>query len=206
MANLRATAILAGMFDSATERAVRAALEAHEGQARKSDARVPYIAHPFHVALMLARMGCAPRVLQAALLHDVVEDCEGWTVARVEREFGAEVARTVAEVTEDKSRTWEERKRAQVDHVRTLSPDALTVKAADKLHNLRMLAEDLRAVGDPSAFWSRFRGGRERTLAMSRELVDVLATRCDVRLAAELRTAMSDLERAAGSSEPSTRA
>lgn len=192
--------MLARVYDEATERAIRAALDAHHGQVRRGDARVPYVAHAFHVALILARLGCAPRVLQAALLHDVVEDCDGWTVERVEREFGADVARTVAELTEDKSRTWEQRKRAQVDHVPRLSPDALAVKAADKLHNLRTLAADARGSADPDAMWSRFRGGRARTLAMSRELVDALAARCDVRLSAELRDAMHDLERTAGAS------
>lgn len=185
------------MFDPDTERAIRASLQAHAGQMRKSDAGVPYVAHPFHVALILARLGLPPRVLHAALLHDVVEDCEGWSSARVEREFGPDVARTVAELTEDKSRTWEERKRAQVEHAPHLSADALAIKAADKLHNLRTLAQDLRAAADPDTVWARFRGGRERTLAMSRELVDAIASRCDVRLAAELRASLREVEGAA---------
>jgi myo-inositol-1(or 4)-monophosphatase len=190
--------ILGRMFDPDIERAVRAALDAHAGQSRKSDAHVPYVAHPIQVALILARLGHPSRVLQAALLHDVVEDCEGWTVTRVEREFGTEVARTVAELTEDKTLTWEERKRAQIDHAPHLSPDALAVKAADKLHNLCTLAADLRAAADPMSVWFRFRGGRERTLAMSRELVDAIAARCDAQLASALRTAIADLERASG--------
>lgn len=194
--------MLRGVFDPATERAIRASLQAHAGQTRKSDDGVPYVAHPFHVALVLARLGSAPRVLQAALLHDVVEDCAEWTVARVEREFGAHVARCVAELTEDKALGWEARKRHQVEQVPRLSPDALTVKAADKLHNLRTLADDLRAATDPAAVWARFRGGRERTLAMARELVDALAARCDVRLAAALRTALTELERVAGPPGP----
>lgn len=191
--------ILRRVFDPDTERAIRASLAAHAGQTRKSDGGVPYVAHPFHVALLLARMGVAPRVLQAALLHDVVEDCDAWTIERVEREFGAGVARCVAELTEDKALSWEARKRAQVEHAPHLSADALTVKAADKLHNLRTLADDLRAAADRGAVWARFRAGRERTLAMSRELVDALAARCDVRLAAALRTAMAEVERASGS-------
>lgn len=186
------------MFDLLTERAVRVALEAHEGQLRKGGDRVPYVSHPLHVALILAQFRHPPRVLQAALLHDVVEDSSAWTGERVAREFGPEVARTVAELTEDKSLTWEERKRAQIEHVPQLSPDALAVKAADKLHNLCTLAMDLREAADPEALWSRFRAGRERTLAMSRELVDAIAARCEARLAIALRAAMSDFERAAG--------
>jgi (p)ppGpp synthase/HD superfamily hydrolase len=185
------------MFDAGTERAIRAALAAHAGQSRKGDAEAPYAVHPVHVALILARLGFPPRVVQAALLHDVAEDCAGWSVARVEQEFGADVARIVAELTEDKSRSWQERKQAQIDHAPHLSADALSIKAADKLHNLRTLADDLRAAVDRDAVWSRFKGGRERTLSMSRALVGALALRCDVRLAAALRDALEDLERIA---------
>lgn len=185
-------------YDPSTERAIRAAVAAHAGQSRKGDASVAYVTHPFHVALVLARLGASSHALQAALLHDVVEDSDEWSTARVEREFGAAVARIVAELTEDKSRTWAERKRTQIDHVPSLSPEAVAVKAADKLHNLRTLAEDLRAAPDPERVWSRFRGGRERTLVMSRELVDVLADRCEPRLAEGLRAAMAALESPSG--------
>ena len=189
--------MLGAMYDADTERAIRAALDAHRGQVRKSGADTPYVSHPFHVALILARAGAPPRVLQAALLHDVVEDCERWTLARVEREFGAQVAGVVAELTEDKSLTWAERKLAQLDRVPRLSRDALFVKAADKLHNLRTLAEGLRSAGAPAEFWARFRGGPERTLGHARLLVAALAARCDPRLASALRTALREVELAA---------
>ena len=198
MADARAGRILRCVFDPKTEAAIRASLAAHAGQARRSDGEVPYVSHPFHVALILARLGAEPRVLQAALLHDAVEDSADWTAERVEREFGPDVARTVAELTEDKSRTWTERKRAQIDHVASSSLDAVAVKAADKLHNLRTLTDDLRAAADPSMVWARFCGGRERTLAFARELVEALCARCDPRLAAELRAALQDFERAPG--------
>jgi len=185
------------MFDTETERAIRVALAAHAGQRRKSDDGTPYVAHPFHVALILARLGFAPRILQAALLHDVVEDSDEWTIARVEREFGADVAAVVAELTEDKSLSWEERKRAQIVGAPGLSRDALAVKSADKLHNLRTLAEDLERAEAVERVWSKFRGGRERTLSTSRELTDALAARCDVRLAVALREAMRAVEIAA---------
>ncbi len=185
------------MFDETTERALRAALAAHAGQVRKGDGVTPYVAHPVHLALMLARLGCPPRVLQAALLHDVVEDSEDWTPERVRAEFGPAVAAIVAELTEDKSLSWEERKARGIARVATLSRDALAVKAADKLHNLRTLALDLQAATDDAGLWKRFNGGRERTLETSRQLVEALSARCDVRLAAELRAAMAAVDAAA---------
>jgi hypothetical protein len=41
--------------------------------------------------------------------------------------------------------------------------------------------------------WSKFKGGRERTLAMSAALVEALAPRVDPRLGHALRTAMHEL-------------
>ena len=75
------------MFSAAVERALRVALEAHAGQLRKSPEPVPYATHCVHVALILARAGADEITLQAGLLHDVLEDCEGWTRARLESEL-----------------------------------------------------------------------------------------------------------------------
>src|SRR5262245_12532261 len=100
------------MYSEGLEHALRAAEAAHRGQMRKGS-DVPYVTHPIHCSILLARLGYSDAVLQAALLHDVVEDCDGWTIARVEREFGPDVASIVAELTEDKTKSWEERKRAQ---------------------------------------------------------------------------------------------
>ncbi|MBK7878408.1 MAG: HD domain-containing protein [Planctomycetes bacterium] len=185
------------MYSPRVEAALRAAHAAHAGQTRKSGGDVPYVTHPVHVALVLARLGAGETLLVAALLHDVVEDCPGWDLERVAREFGADVAAIVAELTEDKSRTWEERKLAGIEHARTFSLAAATVKAADKLHNLRTLVDELRATIAPDHVWSRFRGGRTRTVELSQTLVDTLAPRIDPRLAAELRSALDDLVRTA---------
>lgn len=181
-------------FDPDIERALRVTEIAHRGQVRKGNDGSPYVLHPIHCALMLARLGYPTHVIQAALLHDVVEDCEGWSAGRVELEFGPRVSGLVAELTEDKRKTWEERKRWQVEHVAAMSSDALAVKAADKLHNLATLAADLEAAPDPAAIWARFKGGRERTLAMARELVDAVAPKVEPRLGKALESALAALE------------
>lgn len=90
------------MFSHGIELAIEVTLEAHAGQRRRGGREGPYAVHPIHVALMLARMGLSEVSIQAALLHDVVEDCEGWTLALLEERFGAEVAQVVAQLTEDK--------------------------------------------------------------------------------------------------------
>ena len=47
---------------------------AHKGQCRVSGE--PYISHPIAVAMILADLGMDDECIQAALLHDVVEDTE----------------------------------------------------------------------------------------------------------------------------------
>ena len=79
------------MFSSVVEKALRVSVAAHAGQFRKGSERVHYATHPMHIALMLAKWGFDEDVIAAGLLHDVVEDCEGWTLPRIEEQFGAHV-------------------------------------------------------------------------------------------------------------------
>lgn len=180
------------------EKALWVAHSAHDGQVRKGPDQAPYVTHSMHVALMVARWGADDEVVQAALLHDVVEDCDDWTLERLESVFGERVAHIVDQLSEDKSQTWEERKLAALEGVPSLSPEALVVKAADKLHNLQSLLAELRRPGDDAAVWARFTGGRERTLAMDRRIVDALAEALRAAdrgdTAADLEAVMSDLE------------
>lgn len=178
------------MFSTSIERALRAAIEAHDGQVRKGLTPAPYIVHPLHVALMLARWNQDESVILAGLMHDVVEDCEAWTLERLGDEFGAHVAGIVDELTEDKSRSWEERKQAGIARVPSLSPQAATVKACDVIHNLAALLNELRAHPEQAAeTWSGFKGGRERTLELSGALVEALSQRVEPKVARTLRNA-----------------
>lgn len=185
------------MYSPGIERALRAAQDAHDGQVRKGGA-VPYIVHPIHAAMMLARIGADEETIQAAILHDVVEDCAEWTIERVGEEFGERVGSIVAELTEDKSKAWPERKQTAVDRVPEMSPEAATVKAADKLHNLATLLDDLRNAERHDDVWTHFTGGPARTLEMARALVEALVARVDPRLGGELMETLVALERECG--------
>jgi len=128
------------------------AAKKHQDQRRKGPGEAPYINHPLGVANILINEGGVtdPVVLQAALLHDTVEDTET-TFEEIEAEFGKEVVGVVREVTDDKSLPKEERKRLQVETAPKKSPQAKLVKLADKLYNLRDLE-----VGTPKG-WSEER-------------------------------------------------
>jgi GTP diphosphokinase / guanosine-3',5'-bis(diphosphate) 3'-diphosphatase len=110
----------------------------HRDQRRKDAEASPYINHPIEVAEILARIGGVDDVvvLQAALLHDTVEDTQT-SPDELEREFGSAVRKLVEEVTDDKSLPKLERKRLQIEHAPQLSPRAKLIKLADKICNVR---------------------------------------------------------------------
>ncbi|KAJ4947377.1 hypothetical protein JOQ06_009412 [Pogonophryne albipinna] len=119
---------------------VHFAAEKHRNQRRKDPEATPYINHPIGVARIISHEGGVANieVLQAALLHDTVEDTDT-SFAELEAKFGPIVARIVQEVTDDKSLSKQDRKRQQVEHAAHCSRQAKVVKLADKLYNLRDL-------------------------------------------------------------------
>ena len=121
------TALLEALHFSATK---------HRDQRRKDKEASPYINHPIRVAQLLASEGGVTDLvtLQAALLHDTVEDTDT-TPEEIERHFGPEVRRVVEEVTDDKDLPKAERKQKQVEHAPHLSPQAKQLKIADKTAN-----------------------------------------------------------------------
>ncbi|MGZ8626168.1 MAG: RelA/SpoT family protein [Actinomycetota bacterium] len=125
------------------ERAYRFAEEHHEGQTRLSGEA--FIQHPLAVSAVLADLGLDTTTLQAALLHDTVEDTDV-TLEQLEAEFGPEVARIVDGLTKLDSITFRSREQEQAENVRkmivAMAGDirVLLIKLADRLHNMRTLA------------------------------------------------------------------
>ncbi len=178
------------VYSRPIEMALEVAVTAHHGQMRRG-CTTPYSVHPIHMALMIARFGLDEWVILAAILHDVVEDCAEWDVARVERDFGGRVADIVSELTEDKTKSWRERKEAGIDNISRMSAEAAAVKAVDQLHNLESLYHALATAPDPGEVWSHFRGGREGTLEVAARKVAALEKRVDLRLAHALRAVLA---------------
>ncbi|ORX94316.1 guanosine-3',5'-bis 3'-pyrophosphohydrolase MESH1-like protein [Basidiobolus meristosporus CBS 931.73] len=115
------------------------AAQKHATQRRKDPEQTPYINHPIIVANALAEAGVDDlATLQAAILHDTVEDTET-TLDELTKVFGAEVSKLVEECTDDKHLSKDERKRLQIVTAKSKSEKARRVKLADKLSNLRDL-------------------------------------------------------------------
>lgn len=101
------------------DRAAKFAEQAHKGTHRKGT-RIPYIVHPLETALIASMLTNDEEILAAALLHDTIEDT-GVTYEDLKQEFGTRVADLVAAESEDKSKTWIERKGHTLEHLKTAS-------------------------------------------------------------------------------------
>jgi guanosine-3',5'-bis(diphosphate) 3'-pyrophosphohydrolase len=117
--------------------ALKFAADKHRRQRRKDSEGTPYINHPIAVAEVLSRIGGITDLptLQAALLHDTIEDTET-SPHEVEEHFGQQVCLVVQELTDDKRLPKEERKRLQVEHAPNISTAAKLVKLGDKICNV----------------------------------------------------------------------
>jgi (p)ppGpp synthase/HD superfamily hydrolase len=133
-------------------RAYHFAAVRHLNQRRKGKAGEPYINHLTEVADLVAAAtgGGDIDLVIAAVLHDVLEDT-ATTPAELADAFGARVAGIVAEVSDDKTLPKVERKRLQIEHAPHLTPEAKTIKLADKTANLRSIAKS------PPADWDAAR-------------------------------------------------
>jgi guanosine-3',5'-bis(diphosphate) 3'-pyrophosphohydrolase len=148
-------------------RALAFAAHKHRDQRRKDAQASPYINHPIALAEVLAREGGVTdiEVLAAALLHDTIEDTDT-SLEELRAEFGERIAGMVAEVTDDKELPKAERKRLQIEHAAGISDGAKLVKLADKICNLRDVADR------PPAGWDLQR--RQEYFEWARQVIDRL--------------------------------
>jgi (p)ppGpp synthase/HD superfamily hydrolase len=131
--------------------ALHKAEEWHDGQ--KRDSGDPYVTHTIGVALYLAELEADSSTLQAALLHDVIED-DRIDIQTLKKEFGSEVTRLVDSVTKlTKLRYEGKRQERQIASLRKMllvaSEDlrVICIKLADRRHNIETihtLREDKR--------------------------------------------------------------
>ena len=131
----------------------------HKDQKRKyPNVAIPYTSHVAGVAAILSRHGFGPEVVAGGALHDVLEDC-GVTHEQLTEKFGSRVADLVRHASEeDKSLSWEERKKAYVDHFGNKPWDAQAITLADKIDNFQSILVCAATFGDP---WPMFKRGKD---------------------------------------------
>jgi len=122
------------------EKAIKIAVEAHTGQVDKGGN--PYILHPLRVMLSLDSE--EERIV--GVLHDVVEDCEGWTWQRLKEpgcsdeiiEALQSVSKTPEEEAEYRSLPEDEKLDHYLEFIQRAKANKIgrSVKAADIRDNL----------------------------------------------------------------------
>lgn len=121
-------------------KAYEVAKDAHTGQLRLSGE--PYVTHPIAVACILAELGMDNECVEAALLHDVVEDTTV-SLEEVKKKFGEDVALLVDGVTKLGKIPLTTKEEQQAENVRkmllAMAKDirVVIIKLADRLHNMR---------------------------------------------------------------------
>lgn len=122
--------------------AFKVADEAHLGQRRKSGE--PYITHPVAVAKILTQWHLDVTAIQAALLHDVLEDTP-ITKYDLAKQFGPAVAELVDGVSKLDKLNFSSTAQAQSESFRKMllamarDVRVILIKLADRLHNIRTL-------------------------------------------------------------------
>lgn len=142
------------------EKAKRFAINAHNGQVRKSEIDKPLVFHSIEVAKILEEYGLDDNVIAAGYLHDVVEDTK-YNMEFIVEKFGIDIAKLVNDATEpDKSLSWEERKMHTIEIAKTLPLPSKLLICADKISNLESLLIKFNKTGKRD--FSCFKRGEEK--------------------------------------------
>ena len=136
------------VYKSAIKKAASFAAENHKNVLRKSGE--PYIHHPLRVAYTVASWGMESEAVIAALLHDVVEDCDNITTETIAKLFNLRIANLVDSVTSvDTTINDAEKKKLTKDDIdkmsdakliKNMNRTALLIKIADRLDNLSTIS------------------------------------------------------------------
>lgn len=187
------------------ERALVFAYRAHQGQVRKYSGD-PYIIHPISVAELVRIHDGDERMIAAAFLHDVIEDC-GVVPDDLVSLFGGEIVRIVVELTDvytsaafpDKNR--KARKNLERQRLSKVSSAAKIVKIADMIDNSRHMNAEADFVDiyakEKALLLNDLSPAHDRLAALAREtLSHLLAQRAAIVTKCDAVSAMSVLENA----------
>jgi (p)ppGpp synthase/HD superfamily hydrolase len=168
---------------SKIQKAINVAAQLHLGQVRKSEDRLPYIVHPFAVAWILSDYTEDEEVVMAALLHDVLEDVDGYEFENLVADFGERVANIVKGVSEERDpidhvgtpETWMNRKNGYLWNLETAPEESLLVSAADKINNLHTMIDAYQSEGE--VLWERFHSPADKRLWFYEEVYKLIERR-----------------------------
>ena len=118
------------------------ASRAHDGQERMDGK--PYISHPLEVAKILVEMNMDTDSICAALMHDVLEDCD-IEKKNIDKVFGKDVSEIVDGVSKIGKLDFQSRAERNINSFQKMAlamakdVRVIVVKLADRLHNMRTI-------------------------------------------------------------------
>lgn len=133
-------------------KAIEFAALKHKRQLRKGT-ETPYIVHPMEVMQILTHNRCCEEVIVAGILHDTIEDTDT-TYNELSENFGKTIADIVFNESDDKTKSWKQRKQNTIEKLKHCDRATKLVCCADKLSNLKSMLADYSKVGE--RLWDRF--------------------------------------------------
>lgn len=159
---------------------------------KRKGSDIPYIIHPYSVAFILSNYTNNEDIIIAGLLHDILEDVEGYTAEDMKRDFGEKITKIVKEVSEEKEpnskenkkSTWKKRKEGYLKNIRNGSTESMMVCAADKIHNLSSIIKDYKDQGN--RLWKVFNSTPKEALWFYNEVLNILKEKLDNEIVEKL--------------------
>lgn len=169
----------------------------HREQKRKNG-ETPYIAHLIAVAWIIAEYTDDEDVVIAGLMHDTLEDVEGYMRDDLVRDCGERVAAIVEGVTntyhpvppEEEHRLWEILRSKTIERLREAPQESLIVKVADTTHNLRTMVEEFKQQGEDHL--KHFKEPLGEKLKRAEEVVVLAKERSGNPIVTELESALEE--------------
>lgn len=149
--------------------------ETHQKQKRKGK-DIPYVTHPIHVGVILAKAGASDDVIAAGFLHDTIEDStpeHKVTKELLASEFNPHISELVFAVSEkNKELPWRERKEKALEEIRNFSHDALLLKSGDVVSNVTELLSDVAQDGNDT--FLRFNSDKDQIIWHATEVIKTI--------------------------------
>ena len=134
-------------------KAIMFATISHGNQFRKGTT-IPYILHPLEAGIIVSQMKYDENLICAAILHDITEDVHV-SYETIEKMFGKRIAGLVQSQSEDKTKSWIDRKKHTIDSLKNgRDEDLKIVCLGDKLSNMRSLYNNYEI--EKEHLWQRF--------------------------------------------------
>ena len=135
-------------------------------------------------------------IIATGLLHDVLEDVEGYEYEDLKRDFGKKIANIMREASEEGqdlgNKNWKERKQKYFLHLDKASFEAMMVCCTGKIHNLISLIETYNKQG--RKVFENFNAPVEKKIEFYGKVLEILKRRLDNEIIEEFSRVYREAE------------